>query len=85
MQDASMCLCNSTYNPKQNVRSCGGYVVLTLKLPKNSKEQHINNATNVAIKQLSAVNCHDFHVVHLQANSINERTLLCRVGGCRKK
>ena len=60
--------------------SCGGYVVLTLKLVKNAKEHYIQNAIQGASKILRAAGCWDFRVVHLGANSKNERTLVCRFG-----
>ena len=65
--------------------SCGGYVVLTLKLVKNAKEHYIHNASQGASKILRAAGCWDFRVVHLGANSKNERTLVCRFGGIKSR
>lgn len=63
---------------------CGGYVVLTLKLPKGAKNAHARSAADSARTVLTKAGCWDFKIVHLNANSSNERTLLCRFGGKRK-
>jgi 23S rRNA U2552 (ribose-2'-O)-methylase RlmE/FtsJ len=65
-----------------------GYLVLTLKLPKNPKEKHMLRAVATAMKLLApakndfaakyGVCGWDFKVVHLNANSKNERTLVCK-------
>ena len=60
--------------------TCGGFVVLTLKLVKNAKENYIENSILKVSEILKNSGCYDFHVVHLGANSKNERTLVCRIG-----
>jgi hypothetical protein len=69
-----------------------GYLILTLKLLKNPKEKHINKAVKTVIDALSSsvpaspqaggsgwgVRGWDFKVVHLNANSRNERTVVCK-------
>ena len=60
--------------------TCGGFVVLTLKLVKNAKENYIENSIEKVSEILINSGCYDFHVVHLGANSKNERTLVCRIG-----
>lgn len=70
------------------------YLVLTLKLAKNPKEKQINRAVNIVIEAMSTPVPHklssasngiiygvkgwDFKVVHLNANSRNERTVVCK-------
>lgn len=61
--------------------NCCGYIVLTLKLVKNAKESYIARAVEAACGLLSQGGCWDYRVVHLGANSRNERTLVCRCGG----
>ena len=61
--------------------SCCGYIVLTLKLVKNAKDSYIKRAVDSACELLSEEGCWDYRVVHLGANSRNERTLVCRYGG----
>jgi hypothetical protein len=56
--------------------SCGGILVLTLKLSKRPKEAQINRAVCAAKTALEALACWDFRVIHLGANSINERCVL---------
>jgi hypothetical protein len=55
------------------------FIILTLKLIKNPKEYHIVNAVNTVKSNFSSFGCVDFKVVHLNANSKNERTLICRI------
>lgn len=65
-----------------------GYLILTLKMPKNPKEKHMLRAVAAAMKLLApaknkfaakfGVCGWDFKVVHLNANSKNERTLVCK-------
>jgi hypothetical protein len=68
---------------------CGtGYLVLTLKLPKNPKEKHMLRAVATTMRLLAPARNEfaakygvcgwDFKVVHLNANSKNERTLVCK-------
>ena len=61
--------------------NCCGYIVLTLKLVKNAKESYVARAVEAACGLLSQGGCWDYRVVHLGANSRNERTLVCRYGG----
>jgi hypothetical protein len=65
--------------------SCCGYIVLTLKLVKNAKESYITRAVEAACGLLTEGGCWDYRVVHLGANSRNERTLVCRYGGARRE
>jgi len=53
------------------------FVVMTLKMNKSPKQKHIDFARDQAVQILSPF-CHDFKLVHLNANSSNERTLICR-------
>ena len=59
------------------------YVILTLKLRKGAKEKSINKSINDATQEISSStfspSSWTFHLVHLAANSINERTLLCKL------
>ena len=55
------------------------FVVLTLKLLKNPKPHHIMHAVEAAKHNFAPFNFVDFKVVHLNANSKNERTLICRI------
>jgi hypothetical protein len=59
---------------------CEGYgvIVLTLKLQKHPKEKHINFAFESAHSILATRGCFDFKLVHAAANSLNERTLVCK-------
>jgi 23S rRNA U2552 (ribose-2'-O)-methylase RlmE/FtsJ len=65
--------CNDN-NDKVN----GSFIVMTLKLFKNPKQHSIEQAAAFATQNLSNGGCFDFRIVHLTANSSNERTLLCR-------
>ncbi len=62
-----------------------GYLILTLKLMKNPKEKHLRSAVKSVIEALSqgqegnaGVFGYDFRLVHLNANSQNERTIACK-------
>lgn len=66
-----------SYNSSPPVFS--SYIVLTLKLFKNPNERHISYAFRTASSILQSVGCYDFRMVHLHANSRNERTLICRL------
>ena len=74
---------NNNYNNNNCSNFCGGYIVLTLKLVKNAKENYIQNAIKGASRILSDSGCFDFHIIHLGANSKNERTLVCRFNGIK--
>lgn len=63
----SNCLVGAKYSP---------FLIMTLKLMKSSKQKHIDFARDEAIRILSPY-CEDFKVVHLNANSSNERTIVC--------
>jgi len=55
------------------------YIIITLKLPKNAKMLYINNIYNVVRGLLENAGGFDFHLLHLHANSKNERTVVCRL------
>ena len=86
------CSISETTSNQSNISSskiereclCGGYVVLTLKLPKGAKNVQAQSAADSARAVLTRAGCWDFKIVHLNANSSNERTLLCRFGGKRE-
>ena len=116
----------SNTNSESNSRvASSGYVILTLKLPRNPSARRIDTSFKIACNILSqqeaitssrgrqrllrsiptpplnsvllppdpshpaaelggggkAARCWDFKMVHLNANSRNERTLVCRIGG----
>ena len=48
-------------------------------LSKNPKELHINRAQNFLISSLSEFGCFDFKFTHLNSNSSNERTMICKL------
>ena len=54
------------------------YIVLTLKLPKNPKEKLVAKIAQSVEEILLRYGCYDFKLIHLHANSINERTLVCK-------
>jgi hypothetical protein len=76
---------NEYNNPQETNCTCCGYIVLTLKLVKNAKESYITRAVEAACGLLTESGCWDYRVVHLGANSRNERTLVCRYGGARRE
>lgn len=63
-----------------HLRACKEtFVVITLKLMKGPKQRHIDYAVTTVINILSKSNCNEFKVVHLNSNSSNERTVVCRL------
>ena len=66
-------------NSESNGLNCSKFIVLTLKLNKNPKELHINRAQNFLISSLSEFGCFDFKFTHLNSNSSNERTMICKL------
>lgn len=107
----------STARGREGVKECGGFVILTLKLPRNPSEKRIESSFRIACNilagnetlspeghklresrrqsrggavrsgesgesgEVATPRCWDFRLVHLGANSRNERTLVCRIGG----
>jgi 23S rRNA U2552 (ribose-2'-O)-methylase RlmE/FtsJ len=74
---------NNTAIDDANVCS-DGILVLTLKLPKNPSSRYISKISNIVQNILTDSNreifvCYDIHIIHLNANTRNERTLVCRV------
>ena len=54
------------------------FVIVTLKMMKNHKPKHLQQAVTNVIQILSNSSCKEFKVVHLNANSKDERTIVCR-------
>ena len=56
------------------------YVIFTLKFPKHPKEKHIRKTFSSVKAIFEDAGCWDIRMVHLNANSSNERTVACRMG-----
>jgi len=64
----------------QNVEPAWSYLILTVKLPKKAKTTYITLCYETVCDSLaSGAGCRDFHLLHLNANSSNERTIICRL------
>ena len=57
-----------------------GILVLTFKMQKNPSARSIAAAEAQVTSILRDIGGYDFKIVHLAANSKNERTLCCRIG-----
>lgn len=123
--DSDSCTDSNGSSDSNSGFASSGYVILTLKLPRNPSERRIDTSFKIACNILSqqeavtsargrrrlldrqipsipqpplnapanplnppeiggggrAARCWDFKMVHLNANSRNERTLVCRIGG----
>lgn len=72
-----------------NSNSYGGnlFVVLTLKLMKHPKQNHINRAQQIVCDALykygifeeNSIGNDNMKCVHINANSLNERTIVCKI------
>ena len=69
-------------NPEHITCNSYSYIILTLKFFKKAKLKHIDSyfqkAKSVLCREYI---CWDFKCIHLNANSLNERTLVCKMGG----
>jgi 23S rRNA U2552 (ribose-2'-O)-methylase RlmE/FtsJ len=86
------CYCCEAYPQSRPEAQKSAYVVLTLKMMKHPKQHHIERAaeeckatmiashTQAASQKCSGpCQCWSFNLVHLAANSANERTLICKL------
>lgn len=86
----SVCVCDINEYVKETANLIANYVlphmigegrsfvIMTLKLAKTPKQRSIDHAVEMATNILTQSMCCDFKVCHLNANSSNERTIVCK-------